>query len=101
MQRKLVVEFIGTFFFVFTIGMASATAGRFAGLAIGGALMVMIFAGGHVSGGHYNPTVSLAVFLRGKMEQPEMIAYWVAQVGGAILAGLVVIVLDYDPDAAV
>ena len=63
-ERKLVVEFIGTFFLVFTVGMAVANAGDLAPLAIGSALMVMVFAGGHISGGHYNPAVSTAVYLR-------------------------------------
>src|SRR3954469_24144166 len=63
--RKLVVEFIGTFFLVFTVGMASANAGNLAPLAIGSVLMVMVFAGGHVSGAHYNPAVSTAILIRG------------------------------------
>jgi aquaporin Z len=64
LTRKLAVEFIGTFFLMFTVGMAVATAGTLAPLAIGVVLMVMVFAGGHVSGGHYNPAVSSAVMLR-------------------------------------
>jgi aquaporin Z len=99
-ERKLTVEFIGTFFLVFTIGMAVANAGDLAPLAIGAGLMVMVFAGGHVSGAHYNPAVSLAVFLRGKMSQPELIAYAIVQLAAAIVAGLVVIVLGYDPAEA-
>ena len=64
LNRKLVVEFIGTFFLVFTVGTATAAAnppGPIAPLAIGAVLMVMVFAGGYVSGGHYNPAVSTAV----------------------------------------
>src|SRR3954470_12303471 len=99
--RKLVVEFIGTFFLVFTVGMAVANAGDLAPLAIGAALMVMVFAGGHVSGGHYNPAVSLAVFLRGKMEQPEMFAYWIPQFAAGLVAALIVIILGYDPDTPI
>ncbi len=66
LDRKLVVEFIGMFMFVFTVGMATnqAGAGPLAPLAIGSVLMVMVFAGGHVSGGHFNPAVSTAVFVR-------------------------------------
>ena len=52
-------------------------------LAIGAALMVMIFAGGHVSGGHYNPAVTLAVFLRGRCPAADIIPYWIAQIAGA------------------
>src|SRR3954470_3444902 len=94
--RKLVVEFIGTFFLVFTVGLASANAGNFAPLAIGAVLMVMIFAGGHVSGAHYNPAVSLAVFVRGKLAQEELGPYIAAQLLAAVVAGLMVIILGYD-----
>ena len=73
LQRKLVVEFVGMFLFMFTVGMATnkAGAGALAPLAIGSVLMVMVFAGGHVSGGHFNPAVSTAVFLRGRMASNE------------------------------
>jgi aquaporin Z len=98
--RKLAVEFIGTFFLVFTIGMAVANAGDLAPLAIGASLMVMIFAGGHVSGAHYNPAVSTAVFLRGKMSVSELAAYAATQVAAAVVGGLVVILLGFDPDEA-
>jgi len=88
MLRKTVVEAIGTFFLVLTVGQVvlDPGAGALAPLAIGSALMVMVFAGGHVSGGHYNPAVSLAVFMRGRMPATDMLAYWVAQVIGAIAA---------------
>jgi aquaporin Z len=98
LERKLVMEFLGTFFLVFTVGMAVANAGDFAPLAIGSVLMVMVFAGGHVSGAHYNPAVSTAVFLRGKMTQNELVTYWGTQIVAAVAAGLVVIALGYDAD---
>ncbi len=98
LERKLTVEFIGTFFLVFTIGMAVATAGALAPLAIGAVLMVMVFAGGHISGAHYNPAVSTAVFVRGKITSNEYVAYVVTQVAAAIVAALVVTILGYDPD---
>lgn len=90
-MRKLVVEAIGTFFLVFTIGMVASQTdmGGFAALAIGAALMVMIYAGGHVSGAHYNPAVTLAVFLRGKATRQEMLGYWGAQIAAAVAAGMV------------
>ena len=100
LSRKLVVEFIGTFFLVFTVGMAVGRAGPLAPLAIGSVLMVMVFAGGHISGGHYNPAVSTAVLLRGRMEQSEYIAYFVVQLLAAIIAGGVIIALGYDFDTA-
>jgi aquaporin Z len=97
-QRKMVVELIGTFFLMFTIGMAVANAGALAPLAIGAVLMVVVFAGGHISGAHYNPAVSTAVLLRGKMDTAEFAPYVVAQLAGAVLAGIVVILLGYDAD---
>jgi aquaporin Z len=92
LERKLVVEFVGMFVFMFTVGMATNTAGAgaLAPLAIGSALMVMVFAGGHVSGGHFNPAVSTAVYLRGRMAANEFVAYVVTQVAAAMLAGLLV-----------
>jgi aquaporin Z len=85
---KLVVEFIGTFFLVFTVGMTvkSPDAAALAPLAIGSALMVMVYAGGHFSGGHYNPAVTLGVTLRGKCTWADAIPYMVAQVVGALVA---------------
>lgn len=101
--KKYLVEFIGTFFLVTTIGMtviAPKDAGPLAPLAIGSALMVMIFAGGHISGGHYNPAVTLAVFLRGKCPVSDVIPYMVAQVLGAILAAMTVLFLKGNPTVA-
>ncbi len=91
--RKLVVELIGTFFLVLTIGMTviNSPSGVIPPLAIGSALMVMVYAGGHISGGHYNPAVSLAVFIRGKMPAADLVPYWIAQVAGASLAAFVAI----------
>jgi aquaporin Z len=100
LSRKLVVEFIGTFFLMFTVGMAVAKAGALAPLAIGTTLMVMVFAGGHISGGHYNPAVSTAVLARGKMAGREYGPYIVSQAVGAILAGLLVRGLGYAPASA-
>jgi aquaporin Z len=60
----------------------------------------MIFAGGHISGAHFNPAVSLAVQLRGKLASSELIPYWVAQVAGAIAASLVYLILNGDADTA-
>jgi aquaporin Z len=65
-MRKYITEFIGTLFLVFTVCCTALTGAPLGALAVGSVLMVMIFAGGHISGGHYNPAVSLAVFLRGR-----------------------------------
>ena len=90
-MRNYVTEFVGTFFLVLTIGLTVLGGTPLAPLAIGSALMVMVYMGGHVSGGHYNPAVSLAVFLRGKMASGgEMVRYWLAQIAGALVAALVV-----------
>ena len=92
-MRKYVVEFIGTFFLVFTIGMCALephSAGNLAPVAIGAALMVMIYAGGHISGGHFNPAVTLGVFLRGKFPSSDLAFYIASQVLGAIVAALLV-----------
>jgi aquaporin Z len=89
--RKLVVEFIGTFFLVFTVCMATnpkTGAGDLAPLAIGASLMVMVFAGGHISGGHYNPAVSTAVLIRGKITSSEWVAYMVTQLIAGVVAAL-------------
>jgi aquaporin Z len=85
---KPIVEFIGTFFLVFTVGMTvkSPDASALAPLAIGSALMVMVYAGGHFSGGHYNPAVTLGVTLRGKLSWADAIPYWVAQFVAAVVA---------------
>lgn len=95
-MNKYVVELIGTFFFVLTIGcvVVGGAAGNAAPLAIGSALMVMIYAGGHVSGGHYNPAVTLGVTLRGRCSWSEAPIYMAAQLFGSALAAMVVKYLE-------
>jgi aquaporin Z len=96
--RKSLVELIGTFFLVLTVGLCvyKPDAGVIAPLAIGSALMVMIYAGGHISGGHYNPAVTLAVWIRGRCATADLIPYWIAQVAGAVLAAFAVTYLRGD-----
>ena len=91
-MKKYLVEFIGTFFLVFTVGstVIAPGAGILAPLAIGASLMVMVFAGGHVSGGHFNPAVTLAVWIRGKCDTRDVVPYWIAQVGAAFVAAYLV-----------
>lgn len=103
-MRKLLAEFIGTFFLVLTIGLVvNGGKGDFAPLAIGSALMVMIFAGGHISGAHYNPAVTLAVLMRGKIGAGEAVQYMIVQIAGALAAGLTVgfLIPDKIPEMAV
>ena len=85
-MRNLVTEFIGTFFLVFTICLTVTGEVPMAPLAIGCSLMIMVYMGGHISGGHYNPAVSLALLMRGKMPSKDFIPYVVVQVLGAIVA---------------
>ena len=91
-MNKYIAEFIGTFFLVLTIGCTGigASAGVIAPLAIGAALMVMVFAGGHISGAHYNPAVTLGVLIRGKLKAADVIPYWIAQCVAAAVAAIVV-----------
>jgi len=91
---KYLYEFIGTFFLVFTVGMTvlePKSAGIMAPIAIGSVLAVMVYAGGHVSGGHYNPAVSLAVFLRRKLSLNNLWKYWVVQLVAGVIAGFLTI----------
>lgn len=89
-MKKYLVEFIGTFFLVFTVGMAVRSGAALAPLAIGASLMVMIFAGGHVSGAHFNPAVTLAVWIRGKCDTKDVVPYWLAQLAAGLVAALIV-----------
>ncbi len=90
-MKKYLAEFIGTFFLVLTIGctVIPGAAGVIPPLAIGAALMVMVYAAGHVSGGHLNPAVTLAVWIRGRCETKDVLPYWVAQVLAGIVAAVV------------
>jgi aquaporin Z len=91
LQAKLITEFIGTFFLSLTVCTAAVmgTAGDMAPIAIGSVLMVMIYAGGHVSGAHYNPAVTISVYLRGACDRFEVAPYIVAQVTAGAFAALV------------
>jgi aquaporin Z len=91
-MKKYVAEFIGTFFLVLTIGCTVIGAGAsvIAPLAIGAGLMVMVYAGGHISGAHYNPAVTLGVLIRGKLNAGDAVPYILAQLAGAALATVAV-----------
>jgi aquaporin Z len=91
-MRRYTQEFIGTFFLVLTIGCTGIAAGPgvIAPLAIGSTLMVMIYAGGHISGAHYNPAVTLGAFIRGRCAVADLIPYMAAQVFGAVAAASIV-----------
>jgi aquaporin Z len=90
-MNKYIAEFIGTFFLVLTIGctVIGTGPGVIPPLAIGAALMVMVFAGGHISGAHYNPAVTLGVLIRGRVKSSDVVPYMVAQLAGAAIAALI------------
>ena len=92
-MRKYIAEFIGTFFLVLTVGCSviPGAAGVIPAIAIGAVLMVMIFAGGHISGGHFNPAVTFAIFIRGRLELKDVIPYWLAQIAAGVVAAFVAV----------
>lgn len=89
-MNKFIVECIGTFFLLLTIGLTviPGSAGVIAPLAIGSVLMVMVYAGGHISGAHYNPAVTLAVLIRGRCTMADVPVYLTAQILGAVAGAL-------------
>ncbi len=99
-MKKYLVEFIGTFFLVFVIGMTviAPGAGNLAPIAIGATLMVMIYAGGHISGAHFNPAVTIAVWLRGKCTACDVPGYIVSQLVGATAAAFAALYLKGNPE---
>ena len=83
-MKNYITEFIGTFFLVLAIGLTGNP------LAIGVMLMVMVYMGGHISGAHYNPAVSIAMIFRGLLTTKEAINYILSQLAGAFLAAIFV-----------
>lgn len=88
-SRKYAVEAIGAFFLVFTVVVSVLSHSVFTPLAAGAVLMVMIYAGGHISGGHYNPAVTMAALVRGRIGLGQAVGYWVAQLVAGVVAGIV------------
>ena len=97
-MKKLITEFIGTFFLILTISLAVlGGAGAMEPVAIGLALMVMVYAGGHISGAHFNPAVTLGILIRGKITVADAVPYMIVQVvAGAIAAFVVQYLLGSD-----
>jgi aquaporin Z len=87
--RKYVTEYIGTFFLTFAVGVAALTGSMLVPLVAGGTLMAMVYAGGHISGAHYNPAVTIAALARRLIGVRDAIAYWVAQVAGGVIAAVI------------
>lgn len=82
-MQKYLTEFVGSFFFLLTIGLVATSGHPLAPLTIGATLMVVVYMGGHISGGHFNPAVTLAVYLRGKLPAGDVAPYMLAQIAGA------------------
>jgi aquaporin Z len=99
-MNKLITEFIGTFFLVLTISLTVTSGSPLAALAIGSVLMVMVYMGGHISGAHYNPAITLGVLIRGKIETGEALKYMAVQLVGAIVAAHLATFLTGDVFAA-
>jgi aquaporin Z len=100
MKMAYATELVGTYFLVLTVGLTSLSQSPLAPLAIGSSLMIMVYMGGHVSGAHYNPAVTLAVWMRGKLDAGDVAPYWIAQLIGAVLAALTVLYLTGKTFAA-
>lgn len=81
------MEFFGTFLLCFTVAVAVPAAGAAAPLAIGATLMCAVYAGGHISGANYNPAVTLAIWIRGKLSFVEFITYMLVQLIAGCIAG--------------
>jgi aquaporin Z len=90
-MKRYLTEFIGTFFLVLTVGLTVVGGSPMAPLAIGCSLMIMVYMGGHISGGHYNPAVSFGLALRRKMAWVDFAPYVVSQVLGSLAAAWVVL----------
>ena len=93
LAQKLAVETIGTFIFVLVIGCSSLQSQSPEGpsIASGSALMVLVYAGGHISGAHYNPAVTFALLVRGQIRLVDFaLPYWLAQMTGAVVGAYVV-----------
>jgi aquaporin Z len=86
--RKYAVEVSGTFFLVFTVAVSVLSHSTFTPFAAGAALMVMVYAGGHISGGHYNPAVTMAALLRRRIGLADAVGYWIAQLAAGAVAGV-------------
>jgi aquaporin Z len=96
-MKNYLTEAIGTFFLVVTVGLCVNGGVAMAPFAIGLSLMVMVYAGGPISGGHYNPSVSLAAWLRGALPTKELVPYWAAQFVGAVVAAFLIYKFTAEP----
>lgn len=89
-MKALLTELIGTFFLVLAVGLSVNQGAVLAPISIGFTLMVMVYAGGRISGAHYNPAVSVAAVVRGALPAGKLLPYWGAQFAGGIAAAFLV-----------
>jgi aquaporin Z len=90
LPQKLLTEFIGTFFLSLTISVSVIHYEyEYIPFAIASTLMVVIYAGGHISGAHYNPAVTISVYLRGSCNKDDVLPYIASQILAAVIAALV------------
>lgn len=89
-MRKLGMEALGSFIFILTACISSDP------VAIGLSLGLVVYLGGNISGGHYNPAVSFAVFLRGKLSKADLIPYIIAQLAGGLSAALIAFLISHE-----
>ncbi|MDO8367859.1 MAG: aquaporin [Saprospiraceae bacterium] len=90
-MKKYLTEFIGTFFLVLTVVLAAnnPNMAAMAPLAIAGMYLAMIYAGGHISGGHFNPAVTLAILIRGKIDRGDALYYVIVQLIASVFAAAI------------
>ncbi len=88
MLKEYVMEFIGAMFLLLAIALTGNA------LAIGIMLMAMVYIGGHISGAHYNPAVTISVWLRGKLKPNKIFGYLSAQVLGTFAASFIFYILS-------
>lgn len=89
-MSRFVTEFIGTFFLVLVVGLVVVQEIAAAPVAIGAALTALVYMGGHISGAHYNPAISLAFLLRGELDRADLLPYMAVQIAGATAAAFAV-----------
>jgi aquaporin Z len=103
-MKKYLTEFIGTFFLVLTVVMATNNPATLAmaPLAIAGMYLAMVYAGAQVSGGHYNPAITMAALMRGKIERGDALYYVMVQLVASVVAAAIGVYLhDCNNGAAI
>ena len=88
-MKKLFIEFFGTYFLVLIIGLSSGNP-----IAVGFGLMVLVYTGAHISGAHYNPAVTLALFLQKEISALDSVKYVISQIVGSTLAALSIYLMN-------